>query len=123
MKGAFLGLILLALVVFGVVVAASALDSAANGWAAGMQHVATRDIAVAKINADTKITLRQLDMIESANSRTLVAIMFFPLLGVGVLGMFAAIKLLSKPQRTSQEQFEYEACKAEKAYYERGYSA
>ncbi len=119
MKYAILVFGMLALVVFGVVVASSALDSAANGWAVGMGHVAYRDVAVAEIKAETEITLTQLKMIESANGRVLVAIMFFPLLGVSLLGMFVAIKYLSKPQVTSQSDFERQACQMEKDYYER----
>ena len=120
MRYAILVFGILALVVFGVVVASSALDSAANGWAVGMGHVAYRDVAVAEIEADTKITLKQLDMIESANGRVLVAIMFFPVLGCCLLGLFMAIKYLSKPMGPpTEEQMQYEAGKAEKAYYER----
>ena len=120
MKYAIVVFGILALVVFGVVVASSALDSAANGWAVGMGHVAYRDVAVAEIEADTKITLKQLDMIESANGRVLVAIMFFPVLGCVMVCLFLAIKYLSKPMSPpSQEQMQYEAGRAEKAYHER----
>ncbi len=118
MKGAFLALVVLALVVFGVVVAAEALDSAATGWAAGMEHVANRDIAVAQIEADTKITLTQLGMIESANMRTMLGIMFFPLLGCALLGVFMAIKLFSTPSPTDQQRLERNAMQGEKAYWE-----
>ena len=81
-------LALVALVCLGGYMAAEALDSAAAGWATGQMYQMQRDVSIAQIEATTQIRLRELQMLEDAMTRSLLAVLFWPV--AALIGLLLA---------------------------------
>ena len=81
-------LAIVGLLVFGAFMVATSLDSAAAGWAQGQAYQMQRDVSIAQIEAATQIRLRELQMLESAMTRSLFAAMFWPV--AALIGLLLA---------------------------------
>ena len=84
-------LAIVGLLVFGAYMAAASLDSAAFSWAEGQRHQAYATVTVAQIEAQTEIRLTELRMLENAYTRSLFAIVFWPVAAMVALLMAAGI--------------------------------
>ena len=84
-------LAIVGLLVFGAYMAAASLDSAAFSWAEGQRHQAYATVTVAQIEAQTEIRLTELRMLENAYTRSLFAIVFWPVAAMVALLMATGI--------------------------------
>ena len=87
-------LALVGLLCLGGVAISQALDSAAAGWATGQMYQMQRDISIAQIEAQTQIRLKELQMLESAYTRSLFAALFWPVAALVGLIMAGGVWLM-----------------------------
>lgn len=88
-------LALVGLLCLGGYMIAEALDSVAAGWATGQMYQMQRDVSIAQIEAQTQIRLRELQMLESAYTRSLFAVLFWPVAAVIGLLLAAGVWLMA----------------------------
>lgn len=139
-------LAIVALVVFGVVALGDALDSMAQSNAAAATANAWATVNVAQIQSDTQIRLQELQMLDSAYTRAMLAAFFWPVMALAGLALavwvWVQVWLASRkpyyPQQYRQQlpgaswrpalpasrtredysDFEWDTLKMEKQYYE-----
>lgn len=139
-------LAIVALVVFGAYAVTASMDSAAYSWAEGQKAQAYTTVAVAQIESDTEIRLRELAMLDSAYTRAMLAAFFWPVMAVAGLALavwvWVQVWLASRkpyyPQQYRQQlpgaswrpalpaprtredysDFEWDTLKMERQYYE-----
>lgn len=80
-------LAIVGLLVFGAYAVTASMDSAAYSWAEGQKAQAYATVAVAQIESDTEIRLRELAMLDSAYTRALAAAFFWPVMAVAGLAL------------------------------------
>ena len=91
MKEIIVILAIVGLLVFGAYMAASALDSAALSFAEGQRHQAYATVTVAQIEAQTEIRLQELRMLENAYTRSMFAVIFWPVAAMIALLLAGAV--------------------------------
>lgn len=139
-------LAIVALVVFGVVALGGALDSSAQSYAAAAEANAWATVNVAQIQSDTQIRLQELQMLDSAYTRAMLAAFFWPVMALAGLTLAAVVWVqvwiasrrpyypqqypqqlpgaswrpaLPAPRtREDYSDFEWDTLKMEKQYYE-----
>ena len=139
-------LAIVALVVFGVVALGGALDSSAQSYAAAAEANAWATVNVAQIQSDTQIRLQELQMLDSAYTRAMLAAFFWPIMALAGLTLAAVVWVqvwiasrrpyypqqypqqlpgaswraaLPAPRtREDYSDFEWDTLKMEKQYYE-----
>ena len=139
-------LAIVALVVFGVVALGGALDSSAQSYAAAAEANAWATVNVAQIQSDTQIRLQELQMLDSAYTRAMLAAFFWPVMALAGLTLAAVVwvqvwlasrrpyypqqyrqqlpgaswrpALPAPRQREDYSDFEWDTLKMEKQYYE-----
>ena len=84
-------LAIVALVVFGVVALGGALDSMAEANAAAAAANAWATVNVAQIESDTQIRLQELQMLDSAYTRAMLAAFFWPVMALAGLTLAAVV--------------------------------
>ena len=84
-------LAIVALVVFGVVALGGALDSSAQSYAAAAEANAWATVNVAQIQSDTQIRLQELQMLDSAYTRAMLAAFFWPVMALAGLTLAAVV--------------------------------
>ena len=87
-------LALVGLLCLGGVAISQALDSAAAGWATGQMYQMQRDVSIAQIEAQTQIRLTELQMLEAAYTRSMFAMLFWPVAAVFALLLAAVVWLM-----------------------------
>ena len=86
-------LAIVGLLVFCAYAVTASMDSAAYSWAEGQKAQAYATVAVAQIQADTRIELQQLQMLDNAYARALAAAFFWPVLAVAGLALAVQVWL------------------------------
>lgn len=84
-------LAIVGLLVFGAYAVTASMDSAAYSWAEGQKAQAYATVAVAQIESDTEIRLRELAMLDSAYTRALAAAFFWPIVALAGLTLAAVV--------------------------------
>lgn len=102
-------LAIVGLLVFGAYMAASALDSAAFSFSEGQRHQAYATVTVAGIEAQTKIRIQELQMIENAYTRSLFAVLFWPVAAIISLFMAAGMWFMVWKESRRQKSSGYES--------------
>ena len=84
-------LAIVGLLVFGAYAVTASMDSAAYSWAEGQKAQAYATVAVAQIESDTQIRLQELQMLDSAYTRAMLAAFFWPIMALAGLTLAAVV--------------------------------
>lgn len=102
-------LAIVALVVYGIIGLGGALDSMAEANAAAAASNAWATVNVAQIQSDTQIRMQELAMLDSAYTRAMLAVFFWPVAAIISLFMAAGMWFMVWKESRRQKSSGYES--------------